>query len=234
MEEQHNTVTIKKTTLWKAISGILFLLLLASIYTQGFGIFGNSTPTGTTIADGTEPAPEPQAFDTSQWDLSDEPMLGNPDAPVTIIEFSDFECPYCSRAANGPIKQVIKEYVDTGKAKLIFRQYPLPFHANAQIAAEASECANEKGKFWELHDMIFANQGSLSREALIEWAKGMGVTGIEECLDSGKYTQETANDMAEGQQAGIQGTPSFFINGKLIVGAQPFEAFRQVIDAELE
>lgn len=228
-EEQKNTVAIKKTTIWKALSGLLFLLLLASIYTQGFGIFKTEAPTGGTVIQEQEPG----AFDTSAWDLSDEPFLGDEDAPVTIIEFSDFECPFCARAANGPIKEVIKEYVETGKAKLIFRQLPLPFHSSAQVAAEAAECANEQGKFWELHDMIFANQGALSRANLIEWAKGIGITDIEECLDSGKYTAEVQADMMDGQSAGIQGTPSFLINGKLIVGAQPFEAFAQMIDAEL-
>lgn len=237
MEEhtKESTVTIRKTTLWKAMSGVLFLLLLASIYTGGFGLF-DKTPTGGTVADTapTQPTqPEPQAVNLDNWDLSDEPVMGEADAPVTIIEFSDFECPFCKRAVDQGVKEVISEYVDTGKAKLIFRHYPLPFHSSAQVAAEATECANEVGKFWELHDKIFENQGSMNKENIISWAKEVGVTDIETCLDSGKYTDEVSNDMMEGQQAGVSGTPSFFINGKMIVGAQPFQAFAQLIDAEL-
>jgi protein-disulfide isomerase len=230
MEEQKSTITLKKTTLWKAISGILFLLLLASIYTSGFGLFDN-TPTGGTVVDDNKPAPKPTEpdivkFDTSKWDLSDEPFMGKADAPVTIIEYSDFECPFCKRAVDGGLKQVVEEYVDTGKAKLYFRHYPLPFHSKAQAAAEATECANEQGKFWEMHDKIFENQASLSRANLITWADELGITEMKECLDSGKYTDEVKNDMAEGQQGGVQGTPAFFINGRLVVGAIPFEDYQ--------
>jgi protein-disulfide isomerase len=235
--KKSNEITLNKVTIWKAISGILFLLLIASIYTSGFGLFEKTTPTGNGVINNKpqQPTPEEQApvIDMNQIDLTGQPMLGEEDAAITIIEFSDFQCPYCSRAANGPVKEVIKNYVDTGKAKLYFMNYPLGFHQYAQAAAEASECANEQGRFWEMHDKIFENQGSLSQESLVTWAKELklDMNMFNTCLNDGKYKQEVQKDMAIAQSAGVQGTPSFLINGNLIVGAQPFEAFKQILDA---
>jgi len=232
--EKRNEITISKVTLWKIISAVLFLLLIASIYTSGFGLFAK-TPTPTNNQP-QQPAPENEqlpVIDMSKIDLTGQPTLGEDDAKITIIEFSDFQCPYCSKAANGPVKQVITEYVDTGKAKLVFMNYPLGFHQYAQVAAEASECANEQGKFWILHDKIFENQASLSKENLVAWAKELklDMNMFNGCLNDNKYVQEVQNDMAVAQAVGVQGTPSFLINGNLIVGAQPFEAFKQIIDA---
>lgn len=232
--EKRNEITISKVTLWKIISAVLFLLLIASIYTSGFGLFAK-TPTANPPQ---QPSPEEEQLpivDTSKIDLTGQPRLGEDDAPITIIEFSDFECPFCSRAANGPVKQIIKEYVDTGKAKLVFMNYPLGFHQYAQIAAEASECANEQGKFWQMHDKIFENQPSLNKENLVKWAQEikLDMNMFNGCLNDNKYAQEVQKDMAVAQSAGVQGTPSFLINGQMIVGAQPFEAFKQVIEEEL-
>jgi len=161
------------------------------------------------------------------------PSKGPDNAPITIITFSDFECPYCSRAAK-TAEQVMNAYA--GKVRLVFRDYPLPFHDKAQKAAEAGKCANEQGKFWQMHDWMFEHQDKLGVEQLKEGAKGLGIDAakFDACLDSDKYAQAVKDDLKAGQDAGVNGTPAFFVNGKLLSGAQPLEAFKASIDAELE
>ena len=167
--------------------------------------------------------------------VDDDPMRGSPDAKVTIIEFSDFQCPFCGKFWKETYPQLMKEYVETGKAKFVFRDYPLEFHPEAQKAAEASECAHEQGKFWEYHDKIFENQQSLSVANEKQWAKDLGLDSakFDNCLDSGKYAEEVKKDAAEGSAAGVSGTPGFFVNNQIISGAVPFEVFKQAIEAEL-
>lgn len=167
--------------------------------------------------------------------LKNAPMIGNKDAKVTIVEFSDFECPFCERFYTGAYAQIKTEYIDTGKAKLYFMHFPLSFHAQAQKAAEAAQCAADQGKFWEMHDKMFENQASLSVENFKKWAKELNLRSSEfdSCLDSSKNAKIVADSEAYGQTLGVTGTPSFFVNGKSLVGAQPFSAFKQVIDAEL-
>jgi predicted DsbA family dithiol-disulfide isomerase len=161
------------------------------------------------------------------------PSRGPENAPVTIVEFSDFECPFCSRAEES-VTQVMEKYA--GKVRLVFRHYPLPFHSNAQKAAEASACANDQGKFWDMHRQLFANQKALTVEQLKGHAATVGLdkAKFDECLDSGKHADLVKKDMAEGQEAGVTGTPAFFINGKLLSGALPASEFEKVIDAELK
>ena len=176
-----------------------------------------------------------QAPTRGEINVDDDPMKGNANAPVTIVEFSDFECPFCARFYSQTMKQLETEYIDTGKVKLIYRDFPLGFHQNAQKAAEAGECADDQGKFWEMHDKIFENQPSLSVSSLKQWAGQIGLdTGeFNSCLDSGKHAGEVQDDFKEGASYGVSGTPSFFINGIQLVGAQPFSAFQQIIDSEL-
>ena len=128
-----------------------------------------------------------------------------------------------------------KEYIDTGKVKLVYMHFPLGFHPNAQKAAEASECAGEQGKFWEMHDKIFENQAIMSVSNYKIWAKSFGLNSEEFdfCLDDGKYEDKVQEQLAYGSSLGVTGTPGFFINGKPLSGAQPFSAFKQIIEAEL-
>jgi protein-disulfide isomerase len=165
----------------------------------------------------------------------DDPVKGDPDAPVTIIEWSDFECPFCSRFYSQTSGLIEENYIDTGKVKLVFRDFPLGFHQNAQKAAEAAECADDQGKFWEMHDKIFENQQVISTENFKKWASEFGINTDEfnECLDSGKYEAEVQKDMTDGSAAGIRGTPGFIINGQLVSGAQPYANFEAIIDAAL-
>lgn len=167
--------------------------------------------------------------------MDDDYVKGDMDAPVTIVEFSDFECPFCERYYSDTYKQIDEQYIKTGKVRYVFRDYPLSFHPNAQKAAEAAQCAGDQGKFWEMHDMIFENQHAMGVSNLKSYAEGMGLDSqqFDQCLDSGKYAQEVLDDQQDGARLGVSGTPSFFINGKNIVGAQPFETFKEAIEAEL-
>jgi protein-disulfide isomerase len=160
------------------------------------------------------------------------PAKGPANAPITIVEFSDFQCPFCSRV-NPTLAQVREKYGD--KVRIVFRQYPLPFHQQAAKAAEASLCANEQGKFWEMHDAMFANQQALQVEQLKAKAAELGLNAekFNSCIDSGKHAATVQADMKDGSAAGVNGTPAMFINGRFISGAVPFEQVAQVIEDEL-
>lgn len=190
-------------------------------------------PTGGTVQQPTpqpEPEPEPEVADVS---AEDDAVKGPANAPVTIIMFSDYQCPYCGRAED-TVKEILEAYPT--QVKLIFRDFPLSsMHQYAQKAAEASECAGEQGKYWEMHDKLFENQQALTADDLKKYAADLGLdTGkFNTCLDSGAMASEVQKDFNDGQAAGVSGTPTFFINGQKLVGAQPFTAFKPVIDAKL-
>jgi len=183
------------------------------------------------------PAPSPAApappavvqFD----DLEGKPSLGAKEAAVTLVEFSDFQCPFCKRV--GPtLEQLMKNY--PGKIRRVWRHYPLSFHVGADRIHEASECAKEQGRFWKYHDKVFETQGNPRDEkALTSLAGEVGLNKkkFEKCLASGKYKELIQKDIAKGNQVGVQGTPAIFINGKLVSGAQPYENFDQIIKSEL-
>ncbi len=180
---------------------------------------------------GDEPVPT-DSGDDFQTSPDDDAVLGDPNAPVTIIEFSDYQCPYCKRFWQDTLPQLKSEYIDTGKVKLIYRDYPLPGHPMAQPAAEASECIREKGGdtiFWKYHDKLFENQATLSEENMKKWAKDLGFD-ISSCLDNGDMAEEVNADFEDG---GSLGTPTFFVNGVKLEGALPFAQFKQVIDSQL-
>ncbi|MEK6889470.1 MAG: thioredoxin domain-containing protein [Nanoarchaeota archaeon] len=175
---------------------------------------------------------ENQRYEVSE---DDDAVLGSPDAPVTIIEFSDYQCPYCERFWSQTLPLIKEQYIDTGKVKLIYRDYPLDFHPMATPAAIASECVHELGGdsgYYKYHDKLFENQASLSIDNMKKWAKELGYN-IDSCLDSNKYLDEVNSDMQDGSAVGVQGTPGFFINGVSVSGAQPFSVFQQIIEQEL-
>ncbi|OGJ49208.1 hypothetical protein A2335_05005 [Candidatus Peregrinibacteria bacterium RIFOXYB2_FULL_32_7] len=180
-------------------------------------------------------------FETSV-DENQDPVLGDLDAPVTIIEYSDFQCPYCERFVTGALPQIEEEYIKTGKVKLIFRDVPLSFHAQAKQAAYAVNCALDQNpkKYWEMHDLVFLRQAEWSgnSNAVSVFKKladniGLKSNKFEECLNSGKYSDEIDDDLVSARGAGVTGTPSFAINGELIVGALPFESFKEAIEKNL-
>jgi protein-disulfide isomerase len=165
--------------------------------------------------------------------VGDAPTTGPASAKVTVVAFSDFQCPFCSRAV--PVmKQIEDEY--KGKVRIAFKQLPLPFHDKAHLAAEAALAAHEQGKFWPMHDKLFANQQSLDRPSLEKYAEELGLNmgKFKAALDSGKFKDRVDREAKEGNAVGATGTPTFFINGKKLVGAQPFDQFKTAIDAELK
>lgn len=166
--------------------------------------------------------------------VGDAPTIGGKNAKVTIIEFSDFQCPYCSKAVE-ILDQIKKKYGND--VQVAFKNFPLPFHSDAPKAAEAGLCAKEQGDkfFWKLHDLMFASQDKLKVEDLKAKAStaGLDVKKFNECLDSGKMAQKIEETKKEGEVAGVKSTPTFFVNGQLVSGAQPIEVFSEIIDVEL-
>ena len=160
------------------------------------------------------------------------PSKGPANAPVQIIEFSDFECPFCFRA-NPTVAQVLTTYGD--RVRLVYRHLPLPNHPNARPAAEASACANDQGRFWDYHDRLFANQSKLSVPDLKQHAAELKLDTekFNACLDARRFQKDVDADLDAAQLLGVSGTPHFFINGRALSGAQPFDAFKAVIDEEL-
>jgi protein-disulfide isomerase len=160
------------------------------------------------------------------------PSKGPETAPITIVEFSDFQCPYCSKV-EPTITRVMADYA--GKVRFVFRDYPLPFHEHAEKAAEASHCAEDQGKYWEMHDAMFNHQDKLAIDDLKKLSKEAGLDDkkFAECLDSGKMKAKVDENADAGSKVGVNGTPHFFINGHPLSGAVPYEQFKKVIDKEL-
>jgi protein-disulfide isomerase len=160
------------------------------------------------------------------------PSRGPANAPVTLIEFSDFQCPYCERVQPA-LRQVFATYGD--KVRLVYRDFPLEMHPDAGRAAAAATCAGEQGKFWEMHENIFSNQTALAAQRLSLYAGEIGVDSVkfEACMAEPRHAKALEASMAEAESLGVRGTPAFFINGRMLVGAQPFEAFARIIDDEL-
>ncbi len=160
------------------------------------------------------------------------PTRGPQDAPVTLVEYTDFECPYCGRAQQ-TVSELLKRY--DGKLRHVFKQLPLDMHQNARGAAEASLCAMDQGKFWELHDWMFANRASIAREGIEKQAETLGfdMTKFRECLDQKVHAADVNADANEAREMGIGGTPAFLVNGRLVSGAMPTEAFVDLINDEL-
>ena len=161
------------------------------------------------------------------------PSRGPANARVEVIEFSDFQCPYCERAYP-VVQQVLSTYGD--KIHFVYRNYPLPSHPNAEPAAEAAACAAEQGKFWEYHNRLFEHQDKLGDTDLKDDAAALGLDNgkFTICVNTHKYQKDIAADIAAANDVGVTGTPAFFVNGRPLDGAQPFEVFKQVIDEELK
>ena len=177
------------------------------------------------------------------------PVIGNPDAPITIIEFSDFQCPFCAKFHIDTLPSIMNEYIKNGQVKLVFRDFPIQsIHPNALPASVAAECANEQKKFKEMHDVLFEKQNKWSNQNIesvmntfSQYASDLGLEekAFDSCLKNGKYIEEIQKDLDDGRTYGISGTPGFFIGNDQIgfielKGAQPFENFKKVIDNQLK
>lgn len=220
-----------------AINTLLVLILVFQVSSIGSklgGTVGTVADNAPVAAPSPSPSPSAPTLDMSAL-LDDDAMKGDKDAKVTIVEWSDFECPFCGRFFSDAYKQIDAQYIKTGKVKLVYRDFPLSFHKNAQKAAEAAECAHKQGKFWEMHDKLFGSGVAGGVETFKKYAADLGLdtNDFDTCLDSGAMASEIKNDLTAGVNAGIKGTPGFVINGQLVSGAQPFSVFKQVIDAEL-
>lgn len=187
--------------------------------------------------DRTRPSPDKKvmvAFD-------DDPVKGDSDAPVTIVEFSDYQCPFCRRFHNEVLPSIEKEYISTGKVRYIFRDFPLSFHKKAVPAAVAANCAGEQGKYWVMNDFLFNNPSKLDKESTLASAKELGLDydKFKNCLSSNKYEDEINNDFEKGREYGVKGTPSLFIgktgDGKemeavYLRGLRPFNSIKPIIE----
>lgn len=233
------------------VTGIAIMSLLVSFGVLDASANASGVATNTkanTVAVNNAPTANPPAAQPTAGEVptvtDEDHIRGDKNAPVTFIEYSDFECPFCKKFAP-TVDKILEEY--DGGVRVVYRHFPLSFHANAQKEAEASECANELGgndAFWEFHDAIFerttANGTGFALSALTPLAEELGLNGkkFQECLDSGKYASHVQADMSGGQAAGISGTPGSIIidakgNAQLVSGAVPYESIKVILDAAL-
>ena len=244
MDEQ-NTKTEEVSKTASKLNYAQFILpgaiLLAALIISGTLLFtrGQSGSKGTAQVEGAVPQEQGKPVDIKI--NSNDHVLGNKDAKVTIVEYADFRCPFCERFYTQSEKQIIADYVNTGKVRFIFRNYAF-LGQQSVWASEAAECANEQGKYWEYYNWLFSNQALesdlnfYSKANLAKYAGqvGLGTAQFASCLNSDKYAKHVADDLASGKTIGVTGTPTTFINGQKIVGAQPYETFKQAIDALLK
>jgi len=219
---------------------VVILLLTAVNLFFTYNLYSQLTPLeGLNSAKNVAKTAQPAGADTPLQrigvSIGDSPFKGSENAPITIVEFSDFQCPYCKNFFEQTLPQIFKNYIDTGKAKLVYRNFPLGFHEFAQKAAEASLCASQQDKFWEYHDKLFKSQSALAINNLKQYAKDLGLNSasFDKCLDSGDTAEQVAQDVKDGISYGVNGTPSFFINGVNLTGAQPYAQFEAVIQESL-
>lgn len=168
------------------------------------------------------------------------PSLGDPNAPITLVEFTDYQCPFCRSFYINTLSEIKKQYIDTGKVRLVLRDLPLGFHANARPAAKAAYCAGEQGKFWEMHNALFEGGGKLDKEDFARYAETIGVKDFpfQKCLESDRHKESIDRDITDAGRASINGTPGFVlgkttaneIEGLFISGAQPFASFKRQFD----
>lgn len=232
-EESSLTFNIKRSYFYATLVPLAFLLGLA----MGFVFWGEGTVAQSASSQSASQSDSQPQGTGRRYDIpisSTDPSIGSEDAPVTIIEFSDFECPYCRRHFLEVYPQLLSEY--GGQIRYVFKDFPLKsIHENATPAAEAALCAHEQGAFWEYHDELFGMELELSRATYEQYAYdiGLDVDGFIECLDEGRYADDVQADYDFASQLGIRSTPTFFVNGLPLIGALPFEQFAQVIDSEL-
>jgi len=257
---KHNEeISVKKSTFNGLVIGLIILVGVAAFFAGSYTSNLNSEQISEEDLDKAlaklelkllqNKLPTQQPLAPVKISIDDDPMFGNPDAPITIVEFSDFQCPFCARFHTQTLPLIFEEYIEQGKVKLVFRDFPIQsIHPNALPASVAAECANEQGKFREMHDILFEKQNEWNKletsetlSSFIQYAIDIQLDQetFESCLSSGKYIEEIKNDLEDGRDYGVSGTPGFFIGNDEIEyvelkGAQPFESFKKVIDAQLD
>jgi protein-disulfide isomerase len=257
-QNNNEKISVKKSTFNGLLVGIIILVGITAFFAGSYTSNLNSNQISTSDLDEAmaklelkllqNQLPTKQAAEPVKISMDDDPIIGNPDAPITIVEFSDFQCPFCARFHTQTLPLLLEEYIEQDKVKIVFRDFPIQsIHPNALPASIAAECANDQNKFREMHDILFEKQNSWNRvetnDALSlfsQYASDMELDqGIfDSCLTSGKHIPEIQNDLNDGRDYGVSGTPGFFVGNDQIgfvelKGAQPFESFKKVIDAQL-
>jgi protein-disulfide isomerase len=236
------TIRLRRSHLWAIGAGLVGALLCLAI---GFLIgrasaddpqpvlYGLPATQGDAGAGGAASEPTPPA-EPVQVDVMGAPAQGPADAKVTMVEFVDFECPFCGRYARDTLPRLRREYGD--RIRYVSRQFPLEIHPNAERAALAAECAGEQGRYWPFHELLFKHQDALGKPDLAGYARqvGLDMDRYERCIHDPDTEARVQRDIADGRRYGVTGTPAFFINGRLVSGAQPFAQFKAALDAELE
>ena len=258
-QNNNEKISVKKSTFNGLLIGVIILVGVAAFFAGSYTSNLNSNQISTEDLDEAmaklelkllqNPLPTKQVAEPVKISMDNDPIIGNPDAPITIVEFSDFQCPFCARFHVQTLPLLLEEYMEEGKVKLVFRDFPIQsIHPNALPASVAAECANEQDKFKEMHDVLFEKQNEWNKletaEALSlfsQYAINMQLDQdtFESCLSSGKYIEEIKNDLDDGRDYGVSGTPGFFVGNDEIgyvelKGAQPFESFKKRIDAQLD
>ncbi len=233
--DSENTITFKRTHFYSVLVALAFAVGILT----GYVIWGRSSPQAQAVANNQAVVQAPAATQPPQFTRYDVPSdgfpsLGPANAPIVVVEFSDFQCPFCKRFYDETYQQLMDAY--PGKIRFVYRHLPLTsIHPEAFPAAEASMCANEQSAFPKYHDKLFENQDKLGRELYMQIASDLNLDTVafEDCLNAGKYKELVQQDSDFALNLGVQSTPTFFINGLALVGAQPLEAFKQLIDKEL-
>lgn len=236
-DPQGDTIVFKRSHLYTVLLPLAFVVGLSVGYL--FWGRGSETAPQAPQAAAVQPAAAQQAaqatppFKRYEVPVDDDPVIGPEDAPITLIEFSDFECPYCRRWHADVYGRIREEYSD--QVRIVFRDFPLTsIHPNAIPAAEAANCAGEQDKYWEFHDLLFSGE-DVSQDVYTGYAEELelDVEAFEECRQSGRQEDEVMEDYQYASGLGVRSTPTFFLNGIPIVGAQPYEVFKEVIEKEL-
>ncbi len=257
--QNKENMLVKKSSFNGLVIGIIILVGIASFFAGSYTSNLNSNQISQEDLDESiaklelkilqNQLPTKQASPPVKISVDDDPIIGNSDAPITIIEFSDFQCPFCARFHTQTLPLILEEYIEQGKVKLVFRDFPIQsIHPNALPASIAAECANDQGKFREMHDILFEKQNEWNKLETIEvlslfgeYASSMQLDQktFDSCLTSGKHIPEIQNDLNDGREYGVTATPGFFVGNEKIgfmelKGAQPFDSFKKIIDAQLD
>jgi len=231
--KDEGVIRFRRSHVYSALLPVAFVAGLAS----GYLFWGRSSGEASQGQEAVAPAEAGEGGDSAprRFEVSTDgdPSLGPADAPIVLIEFSDFNCPYCKKWHAETYPQLMSAYKD--KILFVYRDFPVTTQ-ESYVAAQAAECANDQGLFWEFHDALLSGERSLGAEAYASYAEeiGLDVKKLAECIDSEKYAEEVQADFQAAAQLGVTGTPMFFINGIALVGAQPFLQFAQIIDGELQ
>lgn len=218
------------------IYGILLVCVFVLGLVSGFLIWGRATPAvANAVADAQQTVPAPtQQVTRYNVEEGGNPSIGPADAPITIIEFSDYQCPYCQKWQSQVYQKLLDNYPT--QVRLVYRDYPLlSIHPEALPAAAAADCANEQGAYWQYHDKLFSYEYDLGKDAYLKYAQELklDMMAFTTCLESNRYEAEVTADYNYATELGIRSTPTFFINGLYLVGAQPYDTFKKLIDQEL-